>query len=430
MKSYDAIVVGAGPAGTTAALRMSQSGLRVLLLERGAAPGAKNMFGGMLPWCPVLEQLIPGFWGQAPWERHVVKRILTIATDTSAVSLAFESKNFDSPPYNGYTLFRPAFDRWYAQQACRAGATLITGCLVEDLLRNGEQRITGVKVGKDRIQAPVVLLCDGVLSLLASRAGLRAPPQVSAVALGVKGLFQLPERDIDERFQLVRRQGATQEFLGCTEGIRGGGFVYTQTETLSVGLILHLDSLKHHGAAPHELFRKFIASDALRKILKGARLMEYSARLLPESSPGTLPPLFGDSVLLAGDSAGLCYTNGLNQEGMNLAITSGFHAAETVIHALKTGNVSRKQLAEYRTRLKESFVLRDMKTFNQAIGLMQMDRLFTTYPRLISSIMEQIYRSDGKPKSSFGRIGWDAAMESLTVRQLISDLIKGGRSLL
>lgn len=220
MKSYDAIVVGAGPAGTTAALRMAQSGLQVLLLERGDTPGAKNMFGGMLPCNPVLEQLIPGFWHQAPWERHVVKRILTVATDTSTVSWAFDSRNFDHPPYNGYTLLRPAFDRWYAQQARQAGAALITGCLAEDLLRNGKQ-VTGVKIGKDQIQAPVVLLCDGVLSLLASRAGLRTPPEVSAASLGVKGLFHLREDEINDRFQLVRRQGATQEFLGCTEGIRG-----------------------------------------------------------------------------------------------------------------------------------------------------------------------------------------------------------------
>jgi electron transfer flavoprotein-quinone oxidoreductase len=429
MKSYDAIVVGAGPAGVTAALRMAQSGLRVLVFERADMPGAKNMFGGMLPCCPVLERLIPGFWEQAPWERHVVKRILTLATETSATSLAFESRNFDQPPYNGYTLLRPAFDRWYAEKACAAGVSLIPGCRVDDLTMNGK-RATGVRVGKDQVRAPVVLLCDGVLSLLASRAGIRTPPKASAVALGVKGLFHLPEQEINDRFQLVRRQGATQEFMGCTEGIRGGGFIYTQTETLSVGVVFHLDSLKQQGSAVHEMFQRFLAADALRKILRGARLLEYSAHLLPESRAGTLPPPFGDGVLLAGDAAGLCYTNGINQEGMNLAITSGFHAAETAVQAHQTGDFTSRQLAQYESRLKNSFVLKDMKTFDPAINLMQMDRLFTVYPRLIGSIMEQVYRSDGKPKKSFGRIGWSAALESLTVRQLIFDLIRGGRSLL
>jgi len=228
----------------------------------------------------------------------------------------------------------------------------------------------------------------------------------------------------------VRRQGATQEFLGCTDGIRGGGFIYTQTETLSVGVVFHLDSLKRQGSTVHAAFQRFLASDAVHKILRGARLLEYSAHLLPESRIRTLPPLFGEGVLLAGDAAGLCYTNGLNQEGMNLAITSGFHAAETAVQAHQTGDFAAGQLARYESRLRESFILKDLKTFDAAISLMEKDRLFTVYPKLIGSIMEQVYRSDGKPKQSLGRIGWSAALESLTVRQLICDLIQGGRSLL
>ena len=114
MKAFDVIVVGAGPAGASAALRMAQQGLDVLLLERGEAPGAKNMFGGMMPFFPLAEELIPDFWEKAPWERHVVKRVLHILAETSSTSMAFEAEAFDRPPYNGYTLFRPIFDRWLA----------------------------------------------------------------------------------------------------------------------------------------------------------------------------------------------------------------------------------------------------------------------------------------------------------------------------
>ena len=101
MKTHDVIIVGAGPAGTTAALRMARKGLNVILLERGHLPGAKNMFGGMLPHSPILEDLLPGFRQEAPLERHVVKRTLTGLSETSATSLVFESKNFDTPPYSG-----------------------------------------------------------------------------------------------------------------------------------------------------------------------------------------------------------------------------------------------------------------------------------------------------------------------------------------
>jgi len=428
MKAYDAIVVGAGPAGITAALRMAQKGLNVLLIERGETPGTKNMFGGMLPNCPVALELLPEFWDLAPWERHVVKRILTITGDASATSLVFESGSFDHPPYDGYTLFRPHFDRWYAERASEAGVTLLTGCLVEDLLIKGKA-IIGIRAGTDEMKAPVVILCDGVLSLLARRAGLSTPPKPTDMALGVKALFRLKEETINERFNLVRRQGVTQEFLGCTEGIRGGGFIYTQTETLSVGLVFHLDALVQSGLAPYDLFQRFLASDAVRKTLKDARLVEYSAHVLPEGGYRTVQQFYGDGVLLAGDAAGLCYTNGLNQEGMNLAITSGFFAGETVANALNKGDLSARYLCQYEMRLRESFVLKDMKTFRKTNELMHNDRLFSVYPKLVGAIMEQLYRSDGKPRKNFGRTGWNAVKEVLPVKQLISDLIKGGRSL-
>lgn len=429
MKIYDAIVVGAGPAGSTAAFRMAQNGLNVLLVERGDVPGAKNMFGGMLPNCPVALNLLPDFWEQAPWERHVVKRILTIISESSSTSLAFESEEFDDPPYNGYTLFRPIFDQWLAGKARDAGVHLLTGCLVEDLLMDGKT-VAGIRIGRTagEVRAPVTILSDGVLSLLAKKLGFYKPPKASDMALGVKALFRLSEEEINKRFGLVRRQGVTQEFLGCTEGIRGGGFIYTQLETLSVGLVFHLDSLKASDLAPYDLLHRFLSSEPVGKILRDARLVEYSAHILPEGGYKLVPRLFSDGVLLAGDAAGLCYTNGLNQEGMNLAMTSGFLAAETIVDALQKGDFSARQLAQYDDRLKESFVLKDMKTFEKTVDLMHNDRLFSAYPNLVGRIMEELYRSDGKPRKKTGRLGWDAVKEALPIKQVIADLVKGLRA--
>jgi electron transfer flavoprotein-quinone oxidoreductase len=431
MKGYDAIVVGAGPAGATAALAMANKGLKVLVVERGPTVGSKNMFGGMVSHCPVVEELVPGFWEQAPWERHVVKRTLTVLSEAAATSIVFESENFDRQPYNGYTLFRPIFDRWYARKAVDAGATLLAGCLAEDVVLQNAS-ITGIRIGrgKGQVHAPITILCDGVLSLLARRLGLSKPAEARNVALGVKALFRLKEEEINERFGLLRRQGASQEFLGCTEGIRGGGFVYTQTETLSVGLVVHLDSLKESRKAPYDLFQRFLTREPVRKLLKEARLVEYSAHVLPEGGYRLVPQLSAGGLLLAGDAAGLCYTNGLNQEGMNLAMTSGFLAAETAIDAFEKGNFSEKQLAGYEARLKESFVLKDMRTFGAAEELMHNDRLFSVYPNLVGTIMEQLYRSDGRPKRGMGRVAWDAARNSLPLKHLIADALKGGGSLI
>ncbi len=431
MKTHDVIVVGAGPAGTTAALRMAQKGLKVILVERGNVPGEKNMFGGMLPHCPAGEKLLPRFHEEAPWERHVVKRTLCLLSETSASSFVFESNRFDRPPYCGYTLYRPVFDRWYAQRAIEAGVTILTGCLAEELLTQGKS-ICGVRIGRvnGELRAPITVVCDGVISLLAQRAGLRKALEPGDLALGIKALFRLEEREINERFGLVRDQGCSQEFIGCTKGVRGGGFIYTQLQSLSAGLVLHLDSLKKSGLAPCDLFEEFLAFDPVRKLLKGARMVEYAAHMIPEGGYKSIPKLFGDGVLLAGDAAGLCYTNGLNLEGMNLAIASGLQAAETVMEAFQKCDFSAKQLGQYQSRLQECFVLQDMKTYEKSMDLLRNDRLFSVYPRLVGTIMERIFQADGKPRKKFSRIGWDATKEAISVKDLISDLLKGGASLL
>jgi len=428
---HDAIVIGAGPAGVTAALRMAQKGLSVLLLERGTVPGEKNMFGGMLPNCPVVEELLPRFLQEAPLERHIVKRTLCLLSDSSASSFVFESKNFDRPPFSGSTIYRPVFDKWYAQKAREAGVNLLTGCLVDALLIDGNA-IQGVRIGPDRaeIKAPVTIVCDGVLSRLAQKAGLRKTPEQDALALGIKALFRLKEETINERFGLVRDQGCSHEFIGCTRGIRGGGFIYTQTETLSAGLVLHLDSLRKSGFAPYDLFEEFLACDTVRRLLKGARLVEYSAHMIPEGGYRKVPRLFADGVLLAGDAAGLCYTNGLNLEGMNLAMASGFHAAETVLDAFQKHDFAAQQLARYQSRLENSFVLRDMKTYEKSMDFMRNDRLFSVYPEIVSTIMERIFQADGNPRKKFGRIGREAARNALPLGDLVIDLLKGGRSIL
>src|SRR5512141_2592658 len=96
--SFDAIVVGAGPAGTSAALGLAQAGAKVLLLERGEYAGAKNMFGGMMAYCPAPEQLIPDFWAKAPWERAVTKRTLSVAAEGSTTSLTFQAASDSDKP--------------------------------------------------------------------------------------------------------------------------------------------------------------------------------------------------------------------------------------------------------------------------------------------------------------------------------------------
>jgi electron transfer flavoprotein-quinone oxidoreductase len=439
---FDAIVVGAGPAGASAGLALAKAGTKVLLLERGEYPGAKNMFGGMMAYCPAPEQLVPDFWERAPWERAVTKRVLSIAGGGSTTSLAFQANSGSTDKgvgagstsdrgLTGFTLFRPHFDKWYADQAVQAGATLLTGSRVEGLLLS-KGAVRGVRVAGagDVIEAPLVIACDGTLSLLAKEAGLHQGFKAEQVALGVRALYQLTEEQVNERFGLTGREGLTHEFLGCTQGIRGGGFIYTQTDALSVGLVFHLDSLKQRGIPPYELLEQFVGSAPLTPLLRSAGLVEYSAHLLPEAGLEMVPRLSMSGLLVAGDAAGFCYTNGLTQEGMNLAMTSGLLAGKVGAEALAAGDVSAARLARYKEELKHSFVLRDLATFRRGIDLLHNDRLFGVYPQVVSALMEDMYRSQGVPKERILRLARRATKGRVSARQMLADLWSAGRGYL
>jgi electron transfer flavoprotein-quinone oxidoreductase len=441
-EGFDAIVVGAGPAGSSAAIGLARRGANVLLLERGEYPGAKNMFGGMMTYCPAAEELVPGFWQKAPWERAVTKRTLTVAGDGSSTSLVFQAASLSDRPaagagstsdrtLTGFTLFRPLFDRWLADQAVAEGVTLLTSCLADRVVtREGAVRGVRLAGSGDVVEAPLVVACDGALSLFAKHGGLHEGFTAEQVGLGVRALYALDEAVVNERFGLAGREGATSEFLGCTEGVRGGGFIYTQRDALSVGIVVHLDSLKERGIPPYDLLDRFTASPQVAQLLRGARLVEYSAHLLGEAGLGMTPRLSAAGLLVAGDAAGFCYTNGLITEGMNLAMTSGLIAAQVGAEALAAGDVSQRRLELYARQLRRSFVLRDLRTFRNAIGFMHRDRLFTDYPQVVSALMEGVYRSDGVPKRRIARLGVQAMKGRLPLRRLIADAVSVGRSYL
>ncbi|MBI3257091.1 MAG: FAD-dependent oxidoreductase, partial [Actinobacteria bacterium] len=110
---FDAVVVGAGPAGSAAALVLAQGGASVCLLERGPFPGSKNMYGGVI-YGRILDGLIPQWWDEAPVQRWVTRRCTTMLTAGQALTIDYRTSAWGSPPYNGATAFRPDFDAWLA----------------------------------------------------------------------------------------------------------------------------------------------------------------------------------------------------------------------------------------------------------------------------------------------------------------------------
>ncbi len=429
-RTYQAIVVGAGPAGSSAALTMARAGLDVALVERGTFPGEKNMFGGVLHRLPSLEEVFPDFWERAPLERHIVKKSVTFMTGDSSFNTIIEAGSFDRPPYNGYTIFRPRFDRWLAEEAVKAGATLITRATVDDLVWKND-RVAGVSIlDRGEISAPVVVAADGVLSFIAKKAGLRQPTfDPGQMAVGVKALIDMPRELIDERFGLVRDQGFANEFVGCTGGVRGGGFLYTNYDSVSVGLVFHLASLKTSNKTPYDLLNEFLEQPQVAKMVRGGRLLEYSAHVIPEGGYDMIPELVGDGILVAGDAAALCNATGLNLEGINLASQSGVLAGKAVVAAHGLGDLSRKGLEVYQRLMNDSYVMKDLKLYRKAPHMLHNDRIYNEYPELMTSFMEYIYRIEGAPKENLTKLFLKSAKEKVGLGNLMADAFSAWRSL-
>ncbi len=410
---FDAIVAGAGPAGCVAAYALAKAGLEVLVIERGKFPGAKNMFGGML--CgSVLTELIPNFWEEAPLERYITRHVITFLSEQDSFSIDFQSPSFGKPPYNGYSVLRAKFDKWLAQKVEEAGAIIVPGILVEDILWDGE-RIVGVKAGGEDFLANVVIAADGVNSLLAQKAGLAEELSPEYVSLGVKELIKLPHEVIQERFNLEGDEGVTQLFDGfCTKGMHGGGFLYTNKESLSLGIVIQLSALRRMGVKPADLLEEFKNHPGVRNLIKGGVVEEYSAHLVPNAGIKMMPKLYADGFLVVGDAAGLVLATGITLDGASFAFASGMAAAEAVKLAKQNDDFSRRTLCNYEKFLKESFVLRDLETFKHSQFFLDNPRLYTTYPNLVCNLSRRLFTNDGKPRKRL----WQLARNEMEGQKL------------
>ncbi|HKF76020.1 MAG TPA: FAD-dependent oxidoreductase [Candidatus Dormibacteraeota bacterium] len=430
--AYDVVVVGAGPAGSAAALVAARAGRRVLLIERGETAGSKNVSGAAFYAPEVLEALLPEFWRSAPVERRLTRRVIGFTGPHAALSVDFRSDCWDGRPHNGFTVLRPRFDRWLADQAAAAGATLLTETVVDGLLRDGAGRVQGVVTRRPEgeIDAQVVVAADGVNSFLAREAGLRAEPGPHELALGVKEVVALGRTVLEDRFGLTGDDGVTFEYIGSVTGdVHGGAFLYTNRESLSLGVIVQVASLAERRVPAYELLETFKAHPAVAPLVRGGRLVEYSAHLVPEAGLAGLSRLYGDGILVAGDAAGLCFAAGLYLEGINFAIASGAAAGETAAEAAAAGRADAATLRAYRRRLERSFVLRDLRRFRRAPGLVMSERLQNVYPGVMTSLAERALTSRGEPRPKLlGLARAELRRAGVPAWRALSDLWRGGRA--
>ncbi len=280
------------------------------------------------------------------------------------------------------------------------------------------------------LRAPVVIACDGVNSFLAKEAGLHPPLDAAHYTVGVKETLRLPKHVIDERFGVRGDHGVDIEILGGTAGVNGGGFIYTNRESLAVGVVLKLPKLAAQKRRPEEVIAELKSHPGIAPLVEGGELDEYSAHLIPEGGLAMMPEFISDGMLVAGDAAAMCLAAGIWLEGVNFAMASGMYAGEATVEALHAGDTSAEGLRGYRRRLEETFVLRDHRKLRRAPELVLSDRVQHLYPQMVANTVERMFRVDNPlPKPGLRRIVREEARRAgVRWRDLARDAWAGFRS--
>lgn len=400
-EEFDAAIVGAGPAGISAACILADAGIKTIVFERGEYPGAKNMSGGVL-YGHDLAQVLPDYAERnCPIERNIIESRIWYLSREAGYSFGYRDSIFAGErKHNAFTILRAKFDRWYAEQARKKGALIVPSTVVVDLLRDAKGQVAGVVGGRDQgeVRARVTLLADGINSPLAARTGFRREPRPEQVALAVKEIIDLPSEVIEQRFGVSGADGVTTEILGeVTGGMDGIAALYTNRSSISLAIGANLADFAARKLRPYELMESFKQHPMVAPLIAGGQPREYIAHWLPEGGYDAMPALYGDGYLIAGDSAMLF--NALHREGNNLAMASGKMAAEAIIESLRRGDSSKRGLAGYGERLAASYVLKDMKKYRR-FGRFRYERkeLFNELPRVATFAAREMLTVNGVSK--------------------------------
>lgn len=426
-EKFDVIVVGAGPAGTSCAYECAKAGLKVILIERGEYPGSKNVMGGVL-YRKQMEEIIPEFWKEAPVERPVVEQRVMMLDKESAITIGYKGLEFAREPYNAFTVLRAKFDQWFANKAVEQGALLITETVALEVIIEDGQAI-GVRVDRPEgeVYADVVVLADGVNSLLAKQLGFHKEFRPDEVALAVMEVINLPAEKIEERFNLEPNQGCTYEILGdATNGLLGTAFIYTNKDSINIGVGAMLSGMIREKLRPHHLLDRLKNHPLIRPLIKGGEPQEYLAHLIPEGGYHSIPKIVGHGVLVVGDAAQ--FVNGIHREGSNMAMKSGKLAAETIILAKQVGDFSENMLDSYRKKVMESFIGQDLKKYKDATHHFdKYPHYFREYIPGINKAASAFFTVDGTPKKEKQKKLFSLATQSKSKLRVLSDMYKAWR---
>jgi electron transfer flavoprotein-quinone oxidoreductase len=377
-----------------------------------------------------IRQYLPEIIAEAPFERHVVKEIITVLDEDASVQLEYANDGWRREPYMSYTVLRATFDSWLAEKVGEKGAFVIPKKKVDALLWE-DGRVAGIKAGDEEIGAHIVIAADGALSFLAEKAGLRKPLEPRNYAVAVKEIYRLDAKTIEDRFGLQPGEGAANLFVGAiTKGMFGGGFLYTNRDTLSLGIVVSIGDLikQKNPVAASQLMEEFSERPEVQRWIRGGELKEYAAHIISEAGAAGIPKLYTGGMLVAGDAAGFSLNLGLTVRGMEFAVASGAIAAGVADEALTQGDLSAAFLSRYEQKLKDSFVLADMETFRHTGAVLENKRLFTVYPKFISELLAALFTiGPGKKEPLYASakavakkyiLNWEACKDLLSMRKM------------
>jgi electron transfer flavoprotein-quinone oxidoreductase len=307
---FDVIVVGAGPAGSAAALTAAKAGAKVLLLERGPEPGSKNVSGAMVRISEIAEVFSSK---DIPVERNVKSVKLIVHSPSGEVSV-------DVKVSGGLgNVGRLKLDRWMAQQAEAAGAVLVTKTTALGLeWDRGEAK--AVITDRGKVSGRAFVLSEGVNALISIQSGLRPDLKPEEAVVTVKEVYAMNKDEVNRRFSLKEdAEGVSWRFL-FDKPLPGAGFLYTYRDAVAVGVGVPMSSVISSKVKPEKVLEEFQAFSGIREIVKEASLREYSSKVIPEAGF----PSWRSSrsnVYLAGDALGLI--NPITFDGIGPAVSSG-----------------------------------------------------------------------------------------------------------
>lgn len=438
-EKFDCIIVGAGVAGLSAAMTLARNNMKFLLIEKGEFPGSKNVSGGVL-WGNDLAKLVPNYWEEdAGWDRFINQRRLTFMDDQSSFSVDFKSSHFNEPPYTGVVVLRSKFDRWLADKVQQAidksdyamDSFIAPNILVEEILEE-DGKVTGIRTGDEKFYADSVILAEGVNNLLTRQTGLQDKyVPADHMLTGIKEIIRFDQDVLENRFQLDGKSGMSNEFVGfATDGVEGGGFLYTNKDTISLGLVLGLKDLREAGKKPYDILNTFKKHPTIADTIRGGEVVEYSAHVVSSGDKRVMPKkLHKPGLVVCGEAANLLMNAGKAIQGMDYAMRSGILAADAITDAKKNNDFGEASMKKYEDRLKDSYIMQDINNFQDAVHLLHDPVMTQKMPNLICDFGRNFFSIKNEPTKKAREMLKDSVNKHASYWDLIKIGAKGAKAL-